>query len=252
MKYSCGKRSCGNRSESSPPAAGAVPGTACSLPELKRKTPAKLLGRPAYIYVVTTAELLPNGAFKQTGSAPNFNGGRITLCTCKHKDRSSPPPLNCQGPNLQDPWQSVWVGGICSATVLRPRSLFYLMLIEQTYASHQALWSALGGPRAKSAFRNPIGDVYEPVASTAANPWSQSSYQPHLKAHVHDKTARKYDIEQTFYSSARHPRLFLGDKRRSYVWSSSTIALQPSADRDWKTAHHRFYEHLSDFLAMLR
>jgi hypothetical protein len=252
MKYSCGKRSCKNRSANSPPAADTVPGTAWSLPELERKIPAKLLDRPAYIYVVTTAELLPNGAFNQTGSAPNFNGGRITLCTCKHKDRSSPPPQNCRGPNPQDPWQDVWVGGICSATVLRPRALFYLMLIEKTYANHQIIWSALGGPKAKSAYRNPIGDIYEPLASAASNPWSQNSYQPRLSTHVHAKNARTHDIEQSFYRPARHPRLFLGDKRRSHLWSSPTITLQPSADRDWKTAHHRFYEHLSDFLAILQ
>lgn len=252
MKYTCGKRSCRNRSITSVQPLDTVSGTESSLPELKKEIPANLLDRPAYIYVVTTAKLAPSGTFNQTGSAPNFNGDRVTLCTCKHKDRSSPPPPNCQGPNSKDPWQGVWVSGICSATVLRPRGLFYLMLIEQTYDSHQAIWKALGAPKAKSAFRNPIGDIYEPLATAAANPWSKRSYRPRLSTHVHDENARTYDIEQTFYSGGRRPRLFLGDKRRSYVWSAPTITLQPKADRDWRTAHHRFFPRLSDYLALLR
>jgi hypothetical protein len=252
MNYLCGKRSCGKQFTNSRPIVDTMTGATWSLPELKTKFPDKLLDRPAYVYVVTTALLLPNGTFNQTGSAPNFNGGCITLCTCKHKDRSSPPPLKCRGPNHHDPWQGVWVAGICSATVLRPRALFYLMLIDQTYDSHRAIWVALRGPWAKSAFRNPIGDIYEPLSSAKTYPWLESSYQPRLRGHVHDKNARTYDIEQTFYRPPRRPRLFLGNKRRSYVWSSPTIALQPKADCDWKTAHHRFYEHLKDFFAILQ
>lgn len=252
MKYSCGKRSCGKRSTNSGPVIDTVMGTTWSLPQLKSKFPKNLLHRPAYVYVVTTAELLPNGVFNQTGSAPNFNGDRVTLCTCKHKDRSSPPPPNCRGPYHRDPWQGVWVAGICSATVRRPRALFYLMLIDQTYDSHRAIWVALREPRAKSAFRNPIGDIYEPLPSATANPWLESSYEPRFSGHVHDRNARKYDIQQSFYRPARHPRLLLGDKRYSYVWSLPAIALKRKADCNWKTAHHRFFHHLTDFLASLR
>jgi hypothetical protein len=126
------------------------------------------------------------------------------------------------------------------------------MLVEKTYGSHQAIWSALGRPRAKSAYRNPIGDIYEPLAAAAANPWSQRSYQPRLSTHVHDENARTYDIEQTFYRSARHPQLFLGKTDQSYVWAAPRISLQVKADRNWKTAHHRFFQRLSDFLALLQ
>jgi len=37
-----------------------------------------------YGYVLTTVKGDGSGGFVQTGSAPNFQGGLITLCTCKH------------------------------------------------------------------------------------------------------------------------------------------------------------------------
>ena len=40
-----------------------------------------------YGYVITTVELR-DGLFDQTGSGPNFDGGLITLCTCKHDLRA--------------------------------------------------------------------------------------------------------------------------------------------------------------------
>jgi len=43
-----------------------------------------------YAYVLTTIKY-KNGEFIQTGSAPNFQGGLITLCTCKRFMRTWKP-----------------------------------------------------------------------------------------------------------------------------------------------------------------
>jgi|CXWL01.1.fsa_nt_gi hypothetical protein len=208
-----------------------------------------LLARPVYSYIVTTAKFV-GSQFRQTGSAPNFQDGRITLCTCKHKDRASPPPVRKRGPIGDDPWQGIWVAGLCSSTQLRPRALFYMMLVEQTFGHHAAAWESLRSPLAKSAHREPFGDIYEPLKLPCPEPWKASSYKPHLPGHVHDAKPRAYDIERSFHG--RHPRLLIGDPRRSYLWSQPKVALQAHVDMEWASAHHRFYPKLSDFLELCR
>lgn len=61
-----------------------------SLPALEHSIPGELRARAIYVYVITTVGN-KGGQFVQMGSAPNFQGGCITLCTCKHKDRAYPP-----------------------------------------------------------------------------------------------------------------------------------------------------------------
>lgn len=49
-----------------------------------------------YIYILTTIEIDKDDpsdkTFIQTGSAPNFQGGHITLCSCKHYMRTLREP----------------------------------------------------------------------------------------------------------------------------------------------------------------
>jgi hypothetical protein len=215
---------------------------------LRRGLNTELQNRPVYSYIVTSVKAV-GGNFEQTGCAPNFQGDTITLCTCKHKDRASPPPSSCRGPSADDPWKGIWVAGMCSSTQLRPRGLFYLMLVGRTSPSHAAAWKLLQAPRRKSARRSPFGDIYEPRQAPALDPWRASSYEPHLAGHAHDAKGREYDIERSFHG--RHPRLLVGDEQHSYLWSRPLIRLQPSADTDWVSAHHRFYPQLGDLLALL-
>jgi hypothetical protein len=221
------------------------------LGSLRRVIPTVLQECPLYVYIVTSAKVL-DGAFAQTGSGPNFQGGFITLCTCKHKDRASPPKPGCRGSNPNDPWKGVWVAGLCSPSQARPRGLFYLMLVERTFASHAACWTGLGHPSQKSAHRHPFGDVYEPRASASGSPWTEASYKDHLPEHCHDSKGRRTDIEVSYYTMKRHPRLLVGDPEWSFLWRAPRITLTPHADTDWATAHHRFYQELSDFLPTLR
>ena len=218
-----------------------------SFSRLNTRIGSELLNRSVYSYIVTTA-IIQGSEFWQAGSAPNFQGGRITLCTCKHKDRASPPPKRSRGPSVDDPWRGIWVAGLCSSTQRRPRALFYMMLVGETCGHHAAAWELLHSPPTKSAHRNPFGDIYEPLMLSCRQPWRSSSYKAHLPGHAHDARERDYDIEGSFYG--RHPHLLIGDPRHSYLWSKPTIALQPRVDEEWTSAHHRFYAHLGDFLAL--
>lgn len=221
------------------------------LSRLRNTIPASQMDDPVYVYILTTVKVQSRG-FVQQGTAPNFQGGCMTLCTCKHKDRASPPPSGCRGPNLSDPWRGVWVAGLCSPSQLRPRGLFYLMRVERTFASHARCWNGLGSPLVKSAHRHPFGDIYEPLPAAGHAPWSASSYKAHLRGHCHSPKERENDIEARYYAAMRHPSLLVGDPCRSYLWSAPLITLFPVADAGWGTAHHRFFAHLRDFFSLLR
>jgi hypothetical protein len=219
-----------------------------SIAKIRRST-APFLPRPVYSYVMTTVEN-PGGTLFQTGTAPNFQGDRITLCTCKHKDRCSPPPIGKRGPCPLEPWWGVWVAGLCSRTKCQPRALFYLMLVNGSYESPAAIWNALSAPAVKSAHKNDFGDIYEPLTQPCPSPWLESSYKPHRPTHRHDAKARCDDIETEHWG--RHPRLLSGDPDHSYLWSKPMVSLTIKADDDWKSAHHRFFDSLDAFLLILQ
>src|SRR5438552_14128094 len=76
---------------------------------LLSSTPKILREQRVYAYIVTSIKTTPpHFQLHQRGSGPNLDGVRITLCTCKQKDRatfrlSSDP---------SDPWKDVWVAGL--------------------------------------------------------------------------------------------------------------------------------------------
>jgi hypothetical protein len=221
-----------------------------SLSALTRSIPAELQTRPIYVYVIKTVGN-ENGQFVQTGSAPNFQGGCITLCTCKHKDRAYSPKAGCHGPDLTKPWKGIWVAGICGPAAFSPRGLFYLMLVGEVFDNHADIWQALKQPVSKSATRNVFGDIYEPK-SNITEKWVPENYKLSTTGHVHENEhARRNDIEGV-YRPDRRPKLLLGDVKRSYLWSCPLVRLKQSTDEGWKTAHHRFYPRLRDFTSQLQ
>lgn len=111
----------------------------------------------AYSYVVKSVSMDDSGQqFEQHGSAPNFQGGRLTLCTCKHQMRTS---LDCSE------WPGTWVAGFTSRRIHDSRNwLLYLTQVRRAYESHAELWDSLpaGTRKKKSARENFLGDVFVP------------------------------------------------------------------------------------------
>ena len=205
-----------------------------------------LKSRPVFVYVVTSLKI-KDKCFIQTGCGPNFQGGRITLCTCKHKDRASPPPTKYDENPDTEPWNGVWVAGICSARQLRPRSLFFLMQVEEVFENNADAWKTLEktlgkAVQAKSTHRSRFGDIYEPKSKKGCeNPWDQTNYEDSIANHVHKApTARYKDVEKIYHPN-KHPKLLCGDPKHSYLWSTPKIRLKEKDDANWKSAHHRFY-----------
>jgi hypothetical protein len=75
-----------------------------TLPELARRL--RKSEGAAYSYVVKSVRMDDSGRYsEQHGSAPNFQGSCLTLCTCKHQMRTS---LACPD------WRGIWVAGCTS------------------------------------------------------------------------------------------------------------------------------------------
>jgi len=85
-----------------------------------------------YVYVVATIKN-KKGQFTQTGSAPNFQGDMITLCTCKHRLRS-----------FRDitAWEGVWIAGFTGMNdgIGGRNALVYLTKVSMAFQSHRDFW----------------------------------------------------------------------------------------------------------------
>jgi len=190
-----------------------------------------------YCYVIETIKD-EGGRFRQTGSGPNFQGGRITLCTCKHWMRTFK--------NLAD-WKGVWIAGFSGLKAGGGQNcLVYLMKIRQAFPSHRQLWKSLrpATRREKNARDHGLGDVFEPKSQGSEFRWS-SYYQP-VSGHVHasekDPTAWHKDICYRGCSK-RVAALLLGDVKFSFLWKRPLIARKGKLHRGQKK-----YEHLTAFL----
>jgi hypothetical protein len=188
----------------------------------------------AYSYVVRTVKL--NAAtqqFEQRGSAPNFQGGVLSLCTCKHRMRA------CRS---SAEWENdVWLVGFSSRTMLDGKHwLFYLAKIESAIDSHSDVWAELSSRarKAKEASQNYLGDVFEPKTPA---PIADSRFLPSRyvapSRHAHRKTPGdsqwKNDICYKHADKYRHPSLLLADPRQTFLWEQPTIYLTRQHCRDY-------------------
>lgn len=180
-----------------------------------------------YCYVVATVRNA-NGHFCQTGSAPNFQRGVITLCTCKHHMRTFLEPAE---------WVGKWIAGFTGIHECRgANSLVYLMRVGRAFVSHRDLWfsSALTEEtkKAKAADKNELGDVYRP-RSQIAPAFRPSSYFEPIDGHPHkdasceacSNTGEWHKDVNYHGCSGRRPALLIGDIEFSFLWERPMIEL---------------------------
>lgn len=208
-----------------------------------------------YYYIVRTVEL-DNGKFVQKGCGPNWEGGRITLCTCK---------LSMCANREKDDWKGVWIAGIAGAKAKKKGRgyLVYMMKIKKAYDSHSDIyWAARREPRViplstiqkKRTDRNPVGDVYVPqrhrklkgdarfVPANYVKPINSKRHKhPHLKEGEWRRDIRRKPVWN------RHPCLLVGDPHFSFLWNSPKLHLTRS-----KLARGNKETTLSVFLSKLR
>ncbi|MDP9379131.1 MAG: hypothetical protein M3Q29_03100 [Chloroflexota bacterium] len=179
-----------------------------------------------YSYVVASIRC-EREHFVQLGSAPNFQGDLITLCTCKHQMRSR---LDAHS------WIGKWVAGFSGRGATRDgrRYLVYLMRIRQAFKSQQELWLALAEHtrQAKSSVTQRLGDLYEPE-QPPGDPFDPHSYLAPRVDHTHAAHNGWYrDIAYTGRSK-RRPALLVGDARQTFLWNRPLLAASFDVPRDY-------------------
>lgn len=176
-----------------------------------------------YCYVLTTVKDA-DGIFTQVGTAPNFQGGLVTLCTCKGQMRAG---------RDADVWEAgdIWIAGVTGAEAgpTGAGHLFYLMRVERAFASHRDLWTWLSAhapdaAKAKAADKNPLGDVYRP-RDPGGDPYDPRAYVPPRRDHRHRASGEWLkDVNYVSTYGRRRPALLVGDPRNSFLWSEPRIA----------------------------
>lgn len=177
------------------------------------------------IYTVATTRLNKNSMIVgHKGSGPNLEGGLATLCTCKHSMRRSHSAAD---------WKGKWILGLTSRAINNGFSgehyLFYMMKVEQAFDSHDELYMHLiriKSPvlRIKSAVKNPLGDIFEPIA-VGTNSLDPRMYKPPHINHSHGLN----DGWEDDISYKRSPNerlstpLLLGDIDNTFVWPKPMI-----------------------------
>lgn len=212
---------------------------------VSNKPPLEWNRNPVFAYVLTTVAVDGVGRFLQKGSAPNFQGGLISLCTCMHYHRT-----------WWSSWRDVWVAGFCGMNQKGGNQLFYLMQVGGEYDNHAELWHSLEANTrdAKSARRSRFGDVYEPNGATAATAHEPNHYFPPYDngpgdQHVHLAHDHwKQDICFRYPANdAKQPRLLIGDPERSLLWRKPRYAYT-----ERQHPRNRVYDSMTEFYQHLK
>lgn len=183
-----------------------------------------------YAYVVTTVKE-KNGSFCQTGCAPNFQGGHITLCTCKHLMRTWKKP---------EEWREIWIAGFTSKKIGGKNYLFYLMQVERAFPSFKDIWETLDDSTrtAKNATLNFQGDLYEPIEK-GFDKFDRTSYRAPVEKPLEHKHLKnnmwKEDID---YKGLGTLALLLGSQNQSFLWTNRLIYVNrqmPRQAKKWDT-----------------
>jgi hypothetical protein len=198
------------------------------------------LDAAVYSYVVKSVRMDEQGKqFEQWGSAPNFQGGRLTLCTCKHQMRT----------NLETPeeWRGTWIAGFTSRSLRvagapeRRHWLFYLTKVRAGYDSHAELWRNLPARtrEQKSAKDTFLGDVFVPRGRVSGDGRFDPAryYTPSRHSHRRNScdTGWKNDIDYWCVDRYGRPSLLVGDPQLTFIWREPIIYLDDDHCRNFKT-----------------
>jgi len=187
-----------------------------------------------YCYIIATIENR-DGRFVQHGSGPNFQGGVISLCTCKHRMRAFKDSRD---------WEGVWIAGFTGVAAGRGRNtLVYLMRVAHAFDSHAAIWTSKDIPtetkQAKAAHLHPFGDIFQPK-DYSRDPFDPHGYIAPHRRHVHGSHRGWHNDIDYSGRGGRRAALLFGDATASYLWDRPRLALpfrlhqgQKKADLGW-------------------
>lgn len=187
-----------------------------------------------YLYVVTTMKYEEHQGFLQEGTGPNFQGDRITLCTCKHHMRSS---LSAHD------WTGKWIAGFTSRMELhdQPKAnyLVYLMRVSEAFESFHGLWYnniPLETKNAKAAHLCRGGDIYQPQHQDI-NVYQSAGYVSpceELGGNYNRDNCWRKDIHYDRGYGRRPAALLVGDRKKSFLWNQPMIKYQDLLPRNYQ------------------
>ena len=189
----------------------------------------------AYSYVVSSVKLnKQTKGFEQHGSAPNFQGDLLTLCTCKHQMRARR--------KIGD-WKDVWVAGLTSRTLHQGKHwLFYLAKIKSAYESHADLWRSLESEirNAKEANRHYLGDLFRPKLTQLQgnDRYSPSRYvipATHTHRRQPDDICWHNDIKCHHATKYGYSSLLVADPELTFIWDRPTVYAREKHCRNYHT-----------------
>ncbi len=202
-----------------------------SYPQLSKRLRKRRCG--AYSYVVKSVALNRNScSFEHHGSAPNFQGGLLTLCTCKHQMRAG---MDCSE------WVGRWIVGLTSRCRYQGRHwLFYLTRVAAAHESHADLWASLPATirEAKSTQDHFLGDVFAPWGKvTGEGRFAPGRYlTPPRHSHRRHKCDNGWHNDINYRHSGRygHPPLLVGDPELTFLWDEPIIFLDEPHCRNFR------------------
>lgn len=186
------------------------------------------------------------GLLEQRGSAPNFQGGCLTLCTCVHQIRAEKTP--------EDWLNDWWFAGFTIPKQCGRVWLFYLAKVEQVYKSQSEICNALSPQtrKAKTTRRNPLGDIYEPNPSSLCDdPFDAAHYHPPMIGHSHhqEQSDDKWlkDIEFHHKKFGRRPPAIAAKPQLTFLWQTPLLFVDPD-----KHARNQTWSSMAELLDSLR
>jgi len=198
-------------------------------------------------------------SFIQTGCGPNFEGGLLSQCMCRHDIRQR---------HTCEEWENNWIAGITGKLSMCGKSedtyLFYLMKVDKAFCSFKHLWDyyTVVNPsliEAKQTTTNVLGDLYIPINDDIDDVWNVSNYMGSIKGHPHfNKKNKLKDINYPEWRKhkaqkkrkklrrVKNANLLLGDIDRSYLWKNPNIRAV-----GWHNIRAKRYT-MKDFIKILK
>lgn len=157
------------------------------------------------------------GRFVQRGSGPNWQGDRLTLCTCKHHLRTFREPAD---------WPGAWLAGFTGVRAGEGHNaLVYLARIGHAFASHAECWGDPALPAraraAKAAHHRPFGDLFAPLARRG-DPTDPRGYRRPCRGHAHEHGEGWHNDIAYAGRDGRAAALLLADPQRTFLWEHPT------------------------------
>ncbi len=174
---------------------------------------APFLEEKTFSYIVASVEW-HDGVLCQTATAPNFQGDVISLCTCKHQDRTR---------SAMKSGEIQWIAGYTSSTLPCGSKLFYLIRVAYRFESQQEMWFSDSIPdetkKAKAADEQNFGDFYRPKG-WSGDPYDPENYFQPCASHDH---CGDWHADVDYLRYGRRPAILVGDPDYSFLWDEPVI-----------------------------